>query len=59
MSDSADREVVVFSAVRRLPGPEYAAYFDHDCVGDAALRERVDELLRANQEAGAFREKQT
>jgi len=54
MTDPADREVAVFSAARRLPAAERTAYLDDACVGDVALRERVDELLRASEEAGAF-----
>jgi eukaryotic-like serine/threonine-protein kinase len=54
MSDPMDREVAVFSAARRLPAGERAAYLDEACAGDAALRQRVDELLWAVEEAGAF-----
>jgi len=54
MTDPADREVAVFSAARRLPAAERAAYLADACAGDATLRERVEELLRASQEAGAF-----
>src|SRR6185436_19496412 len=54
MSDPMDREVAVFSATRRLSAEERAAYLDEACAGDAALRQRVEELLRATEEAGAF-----
>src|SRR4051812_32857318 len=54
MSDPMDREVAVFSAARRLPAAERAAYLDQACAGDAALRQRVEELLRAGAEAGEF-----
>src|SRR5437879_304377 len=54
MSNPMDREVVVFSAALRLPAGARAAYLDEACAGDAALRQRVADLLRASEEAGAF-----
>jgi eukaryotic-like serine/threonine-protein kinase len=54
MNDPTDREVAVFSAARRLPSEACAAYLDEACAGDAALRLRVEELLRASAEAGGF-----
>jgi serine/threonine protein kinase/tetratricopeptide (TPR) repeat protein len=56
MNDSTDREVAVFSAARRLPAQRRAAYLDEACAGDAALRQRVEELLRASEEAEGFLE---
>ncbi|HEV7926951.1 MAG TPA: protein kinase, partial [Verrucomicrobiae bacterium] len=57
MIDPPDREVALFSAARRLPPNERAAFLDDACAGDAALRQRVEELLRAGEEAGAFLQK--
>ena len=54
MSNPVDREMAVFSEARRLPAGARAAYLDQTCAGDAALRQRVEELLQAGQEAGAF-----
>jgi serine/threonine protein kinase/tetratricopeptide (TPR) repeat protein len=54
MIDPPDREVAVFSAARRLPPSQRAAFLDEACAGDAALRQRVEELLQASEEAGAF-----
>jgi len=54
MIDPPDREVAVFSAARRLPPHARAAYLDEACAGDAALRRRVEELIRASEEAGGF-----
>ena len=54
MTVPSDRELTVFSAARRLPVEEHAAYLDAACAGDAALRQRVEELLRAGEEAGEF-----
>jgi serine/threonine protein kinase len=56
MIEPPDREVVVFSAARRLPPGQRAVYLDQACAGDAALRQRVEELLQAGDEAGAFLE---
>src|SRR5438552_6441714 len=54
MSNPMDREVAVFSAARRLPAAERVAYLDEACAGDAALRQRVEDLLLAGEEAGGF-----
>src|SRR5580658_787993 len=54
MNDPPDREMDIFSAARRLPALERASYLDEACAGDAALRQRVEELLQAGDEAGAF-----
>ncbi len=56
MKDSAEREVVVFANARRLPEAERAPYLDKACEGDAALRRRVEELLRAGEAAEGFLE---
>ena len=54
MTTPPDREAAVFGAALRLASGERAAYLDEACAGDAALRQRIDELLRASEEAGAF-----
>jgi hypothetical protein len=54
MTIPPDRELAVFSDARRLPAQERAAFLDKACAGDAALRQRVEELLQASDEAGAF-----
>ena len=54
MTNPPDHEVAVFSAARRLPAGERAAYLNEACVGDAVLRQRVEELLQASEQAGAF-----
>src|SRR5436190_10703732 len=56
MNDPTNREVAVFGAARRLPAGERAAYLDEACAGDAALRQRVEDLLRAGEEAAGFLE---
>jgi serine/threonine protein kinase len=57
MIDPPDRELAVFSAARRLPPSERAAFLDDACAGDPALRQRVDELLQVGEKAGAFLQK--
>src|SRR3989441_8572749 len=54
MSTPVDREVAVFSAARQLLASERAVYLDQACAGDTALRQCVEELLRASEEAGEF-----
>ena len=56
MIDPGDREIEVFSAALKLPVAERVAYLDQACAGDTALRQRVEELLQASDEAGAFLE---
>ena len=57
MSELTKREVAIFNAARGLDGSERAAYLDQACAGDAALRQRLDELLRVDEPAGDFLEK--
>ena len=56
MTNQPDRELAVFGAALRLPAGERAAYLDEACAGDAALRQRIEELLQASDEAGNFLE---
>src|SRR6185295_4964486 len=41
-------------ALERQDATERARFLDEACGGDAALRERVENLLRAQEEIGAF-----
>jgi serine/threonine protein kinase/tetratricopeptide (TPR) repeat protein len=54
MPDVPDSELIIFSAACRLSAQERAAYLDQACGGDASLRQHVEELLAASEEAGAF-----
>jgi tetratricopeptide (TPR) repeat protein len=54
MSDGFEREVAVFSVARRLPVAARPAYLDQTCGVDATLRARVEELLRATEDAEGF-----
>jgi WD40 repeat protein/serine/threonine protein kinase len=57
MIDPPDRELAVFSAARQLPPGQRAAYLDEACIGDAALRQCVEDLLQASEEVGGFLER--
>jgi len=57
MSQRTEREMAIFSAARRLAGGERTAYLDQACAGDAALRQRLEELLSVGEAAGEFLEK--
>src|ERR1035438_5342910 len=56
MNEPPDREMSVFEAARQLPAAERAAYLDQACAGDADLRQRLQKLLQATDEAGTFLE---
>src|SRR5579859_4326231 len=51
MPQSPDHEIEVFNGALELPGGERAAYLDRACAGDAALRQRVEELLKTSEES--------
>jgi len=59
MSESPNRHFVVFTeAVAKVPA-ERKAFLDSACEGDAVLRSRVEDLLRAHDELGdSLRNKQ-
>src|SRR5262249_6246551 len=44
----------LFLAALERPPAERAAYLDQACAGEEALRQRVEALLRADEEPGAF-----
>jgi len=56
MSQPSEREIEVFNAALELPAAERATYLDEVCAGDAALRQRVEELLQAGDKADGFLE---
>jgi serine/threonine protein kinase/tetratricopeptide (TPR) repeat protein len=57
MTDADRHLMTIFSgALDRESPPERAAYLDEACAADAALRERVEALLRAHEQAGGFLE---
>src|SRR5947209_7274759 len=55
MSAAAPDARQIFLAATEKPTPqERAAFLDEACAGDTALRQRVEALLRAHDEPGAF-----
>jgi serine/threonine protein kinase/tetratricopeptide (TPR) repeat protein len=55
MHDSAPVEETLFMRARQFPHPaERAAYLEQACGGDGALRERVERMLTAEQNADRF-----
>ena len=44
----------IFTAALAFPGAERAAYLSGACGSDAKLRERIEALLRAHEQAGGF-----
>ncbi|MCA9275636.1 MAG: serine/threonine protein kinase [Phycisphaerales bacterium] len=53
MTDAQDREHEIFSHAMGLPHDERGRYLDEACGGDASLREQVDSLIEAMEQAGA------
>ena len=53
MTDAHDREHEIFSHAMGLPHDERGRYLDEACGGDASLREQVDSLIEAMEQAGA------
>src|SRR5690349_8398856 len=56
MSDIPNQEVAILNEVLELPPGERADYLDKTCAGDAALRQEVDALLQAHEQASSFLE---
>jgi serine/threonine protein kinase/WD40 repeat protein len=54
MAQPSEREIEVFNTALELPAAERATYLDQACAGDAALRQRVEELLASSLEGGGF-----
>jgi WD40 repeat protein/tRNA A-37 threonylcarbamoyl transferase component Bud32 len=59
MKPADDREEVLFrEALKRASGPEREAFLDGACVGNQALRARLEALLRAHENPDPFLEPQ-
>ena len=55
MSDDQDRLIELFNEALTHPtGEERERYLDEVCASDAALRQRLNELLQAREQAGDF-----
>ena len=52
--NAAQSEEALFDAVLALPLEKRAAYLDQACGDNAALRQRLEKLLRSHEMAGAF-----
>ena len=42
----------LFLAVLEIPAPDRAAYLDTACAGDAALRQRIEAMVRSHENSG-------
>src|SRR5688572_1145898 len=57
MTRTSLSEEDIFQVARRIAaGEARAAYLDQACSDDAALREQIEELLRAHDESNSFLE---
>jgi serine/threonine protein kinase/regulation of enolase protein 1 (concanavalin A-like superfamily) len=56
MTEPTNREVAVLNAALELRPAERAAYLHEACAGDTALRQRIEALLQAHDQAGGFLE---
>jgi serine/threonine protein kinase len=56
MNDSRARDVVVFAEAIQLPASERSAYLASACGADKELRQLVEQLLEAHDQAGDFLE---
>jgi hypothetical protein len=49
-------EKTIFAAARQLPPEDRAAYLDDACSDNGPLRRRIEALLNASEQSGAFLE---
>jgi len=54
MSEISPAEAIFFAALEKATSAERAAYLDGACAGQPELRVRVEKLLKAHLQAGAF-----
>src|SRR5688572_29155675 len=54
MSEPIQSEVALLNAALELPPAERTAYLDRACVDNPTLRQRVEELLQAYEQADDF-----
>src|SRR6267154_2128334 len=57
MKGDPQRELEIFTEASELPPEERDVFLDRICGGDAALRKKVEALLRAHERTGGFLEK--
>ena len=56
MSEFHQREEAIFLAALQMPPEQRTSHLEAACAGDEKLRRRVEALLKAHAEAGAFLE---
>src|SRR5258707_1349260 len=56
MSEQPSQEVAILNAALELRATERSAYLDTACAGNAALRQQVEALLHAHEQAESFLE---
>ena len=56
MKPDPQREEALFEAAAQLAGAERAAFLNGACLGDAALRQRLEALLAADDAKDSFLE---
>lgn len=56
MNDSSDSDLAVFVEAIQLPAQERPAYLERACGADKPLRQRIERLLKAHDQAGDFLE---
>ncbi|MEO7598777.1 MAG: serine/threonine-protein kinase, partial [Opitutus sp.] len=54
MNDPAPQEELIFSDALLFPPADRARYLDLACQGDAALRQRIEQLIFAHESAATF-----
>jgi serine/threonine protein kinase len=54
VSEPSNPEVEILNAALELSEPDRSAYLGKACAGDAALRQRVEELIQAHEQAEHF-----
>jgi len=54
MAPLTEREIEIFNAAWELPAAERPAYVREACGDDDALRQRIEDLLRVSEAAGAY-----
>src|SRR5688572_6496911 len=57
MNEPRQREETLFETAVALPSGQRAAYLKEACGEDAPLRQRVEALLKAHDQAGEFLDK--
>jgi len=56
MDEPPNREAAVLNRALELPPKDRAAFLDRTCADDVELRQRIEALLQAHEQAGGFME---